>query len=236
MQHRAVRRVDLAFERLCPVRVDLDLGDDETLRRARCPRHRLKFGHGFLGPEVRPDEAARFGDGIGLMTQVFPGPAGRRLGRHLDDRAVSGEFPAVIEAPEPSVFVARQRHAAMRAIFVDGPERAIRAAENDDVRVDDGSANGRAARGETSLARQTGSQYRFIKAPIGASPLTRHNRSFCSAVSMSSLPGRCLWHHGPRARQKKRAGSSARPLSSSTPSVEISDRGSSAACASGSGA
>jgi hypothetical protein len=62
-------------------------------------------------------------------------PAFGRLRRHLNDVALHVDFPAVIETAQSALLVAakRQRHAAMRAVFVEHAQAALGVAEHDEV-------------------------------------------------------------------------------------------------------
>ncbi len=88
---------------------------------------RLEFAHLVRRTHVGPHEAAGLARRIGFVLHPFRNVAAGRLGRHLHDVAVHVEFPAMIEAAQPALLVARedQRGAPMRTVFVEHADAAL---------------------------------------------------------------------------------------------------------------
>ena len=104
---------------------------------------------------------------------------------HLDDVAVDVELPAVIEAAQPAFLVARED--AARRAGAGSIRRARRAGPCVSRNTTRSSPSRRTLTGApsgsaTSSDRQAAIQWRRMIWPIGASPSTRHSRSFSSGV------------------------------------------------------
>src|SRR5262249_37410026 len=83
-----------------------------------------------------PDNLVTFHHGIGLHADTS---RNRILPRHVNAASVLGKFETVIDATEmvASEFAERQRHRAMAAAILKGPDLAIRSAEKYDRLVKD---------------------------------------------------------------------------------------------------
>jgi hypothetical protein len=109
------------------------------------------------------------------------------LGRHLHHIAFDVEFPAVIEAAQPAIHVAReqQRRAPMRAIFVEHPDAALAVAKHHQVLGQQAHLDGRAVR-LGHLLRQAG------RDPVPAHDLPHRGVTLDAAQEIDFLCG----HHG----------------------------------------
>src|SRR5665213_1687427 len=93
-----VRGVEAALERLQPVALCVRLRNLTMRRRSArhlIARERLAI---FGRAHVRPDETAAFPGGIALDRDLRLEKRIGRLRRHIDARAVTIEFPTVIDA------------------------------------------------------------------------------------------------------------------------------------------
>src|SRR3546814_20181251 len=97
-----MRAVEPALPELQIVGLHIDADDDPVLvGHGVCsegPERRLVL----LGPDIGPDEAAPFDDGIGWRFHPLAIPAIGMV-RRLQDRSVDREFPAMIETADPTL-------------------------------------------------------------------------------------------------------------------------------------
>ena len=190
-----MRRVDLAFQYLRPVAVDPHFGGADLGVARRRESRRFKVAH-FVGrAHVAPDKPAGFACRIGFMLHAVGYEAVGRLRRHLDDVAVYVELPAVIEAAQAAILVARehQRGAPVRAIFVEHADAAFGVAENDEVLAEQTDLDRRAVRMRHFLGQAGGD-------PVPAHDLA-HRRVALDAAQQVVF----LWRHhdgvSPKARR-----------------------------------
>ena len=193
-------RLDECAESIWPSRIcaqlqaHVDFHDRDLRVLGRRERRRLEFRHRLGRTHIGPDEAAPFARRIGLELHLLDEAAVRRLGRHLEHVAFHVHLPAVVEAAQPAFLVAADRRAKRGG--AGNTRRARRGGRRcrgtpRGLRPAAGSCTGAPSGSATSSDRQAGIQCRRMIWPIGASPSTRHSRSFSS-------PG----HHGVTSRRQ----------------------------------
>ena len=157
VQDRRVRGVDAALQRLQPVAFLDDLGDVPALFRHLGPGEFRRRRHLVGRAEIGPDQPAQLDGRIGGEVDVLLELVLRRLVELIDAVAFDVEFPAVIDAAQPAFLVAPeiQRHAAVRAEFIDQTDAALAVAERDEVLAEQFDAHRRAVR-LGDLPRQAG--------------------------------------------------------------------------------
>jgi len=113
---------------------------------------------------------------IGFMLDLAREAAFRRLRRHLEHVAVDVEFPAVIEAAEPAILVAREheRGTPVRTQLVKHAKPSLAVAEDDEVFAQQPHLDGRAIR-LSDLFRQAGGN------PMPPHDLSHGRRGFDAA-------------------------------------------------------
>ena len=152
---------------------------------------RLEFRHRLRRSHIGPDEAAPFARRIGLVLHLLGKAALRRLRRHLDarcrprpsssrDRGSAARIPRCGRRPARRGDAGNIRRARRAGRRCRGTPRGPRRAAGPSPASPSGSA--------TSSIRQAGIQCRRMSWPIGASPSTRHSRSFSSCVSIGVPP------------------------------------------------
>ena len=109
------------------------------------------------------------------------------LRRHLDDVAVNVELPAVIEAAQAAILVARehQRGAPVRAVFVEHADATFAVAENNEVLTEQTNLDRRAV-GLRDFLGQAGGD------PVPAHDLAHRRIALDAAQQVVFL----LRHHG----------------------------------------
>src|ERR1700758_1929102 len=95
---------------------------------------------------IGPDETAQFAGRIRSQTHLVLELVFLRLVHLVDAAAVDREFPAVIDATQPALFVApeRQRGAAVWTIFVEEPDPTLAVTERDEILAQQPHAHRRA--------------------------------------------------------------------------------------------
>jgi len=113
----------------------------------------------------------------------------RRFGGHVDAGAVLVELPTVIDAAQPALFVAAEKHrrAAVRAERIDQTHVTVAIAKCDEVFAEQTHAHRSASFSGSSLVSSAGCQYRRSNVPIGVPAPTRVIRSLSCGVSMTKL-------------------------------------------------
>src|SRR5204863_6672618 len=102
-------------------------GDDRPLELGQA---RLHLGPSQVGPDHTAAVATGVRDGLDLLLERALG----RLVRHVDTATGYVEFPAVVDASEPVLFVAaeEQRRAPMRAVLSDQSGSTFRISKGDE--------------------------------------------------------------------------------------------------------
>ena len=133
VQNRRVRGVEPTFEPLQPIALLDYLADVPVRSRYLRPGKFRQRRNLLCRTHIGPDEAAQFAGWIGgqahlVFEQVFLG-----LIHLVDAAAVDGEFPAMVDATQPALFVAPEPQgcAAMWTIFVEQPDTAVAVAKRD---------------------------------------------------------------------------------------------------------
>src|SRR6185312_14835650 len=119
--------IDLPFEDLRPIAADPYFRRTDAGIGSRRKGRRLELAHFFGRPHVGPNKPAGFTCGIGFVLDPFRNEAVGGLGRHFHDVAFNVEFPAVIEATQAALLVARkyQRRAPVRTVLVENANTAL---------------------------------------------------------------------------------------------------------------
>ena len=140
-----MRRIEVAFERLGVIAFQELLGHDLVLGRHLGEAElgaRRRLG---LSAPVGPDHAVRLEAAIRLGAHLGADVAIAGHVRRLEAAAVGVELPAVIDAAQAAVFVAREieRRAAMRAVRAEQADLALRVAEGDQILAEQAHAKRR---------------------------------------------------------------------------------------------
>ena len=104
----AVGAVDSAFQDLCPVTGDDDLGYADFSIGCGGPGWWDKLGYVFRVAKEDPNHACPFFDRQRAVFDLFSQWTFRRLGRHVYDIAVAVHLPAVIKTAQTAFFVATE--------------------------------------------------------------------------------------------------------------------------------
>ena len=128
MQQRRMGGIDFAFEGLQPVAFLNPHRDVHLILRDQIPfqvRQRRRIGG--VRAHIGPEHPVSLLTGIGLDPGAFLEAAARRLGRHVGHSAGHIEFPAVVDAAQPAIFVSPkdQRRAAVRTRLVNETDPAF---------------------------------------------------------------------------------------------------------------
>src|SRR5690242_9136290 len=118
MEKRHVTGIDFAFDVLEIIAVLKSLVYVDVILWNQRPLELRQFRHNLLRTHICPDHTASFAGWIGRLTDLLFEAALDRLVRHINALAIHIEFPAVINAAQPVLFVAaeKQRCAPMRTV------------------------------------------------------------------------------------------------------------------------
>ena len=144
VQKAEMRGIDLALERLQIVAITLDEADvDLGLRHVENfkARQRWRFG---LAAHVDPNHAGALDHLISSSLDLLL-EARRGQARHINAIAGNVEFPTVIDAAQPALFIAsqEQRGATVRAAMVHDAHPARAVAKGNELFPEQHQANGR---------------------------------------------------------------------------------------------
>src|SRR5712692_4573967 len=145
MQDGYMRGIDTALETLEPVALLDDLGD-VTMRGGRLgPGEVWRRRSALRGPEIGPDDPARFNGRISPRADLVLESQLLRLVHHVHAPAVHVELPAVVDAAEPAVLVPAQEEGGLpvRAPLVEQSDAAPRIAEGHQLLAQQLDAHGR---------------------------------------------------------------------------------------------
>ncbi len=139
VQEGHVARVDAAFHRLQVIALLEAFGNKAALGRYHRP---LELGRRGFQPgrsHVDPDHFAALDRGIGLQLDALSHAGFFRLRRQVHALAVHVVLPAVVGAAQAALLVAPepQRHAAVRAEFLDDADAPFAVAEGDELLAHD---------------------------------------------------------------------------------------------------
>ena len=152
-----MRRVRAALELLHVVHVGIDAVHphvlDGNVEEAPGRERRHLLGRAEIGPQEAARLARRIGLGLEPLAEVCIGAI-----RHVEDRAVDRELPAVIEAAQALVLVAseRQRDAAVRTALFQEPQLAVAVLEGDQPLAQHLDPHGIAVRARQLLGQADG--------------------------------------------------------------------------------
>ncbi len=187
MQAGRMGRVDLPFQNLCPVAAHPHFGGADARIRRRRECRRFEFAHLLRWTHIDPHKTARLARRIGLVLHAIGNEAVFGFGRHLHHVAIDVEFPAVIEAAQPALFVTRkhQRGAPVRAILVEDADTAFAVAEHHKILAQQAHLHRRAVR----LSRFLGQ--------AGCNPVAAHDPAHRGVARDAAQQVVFLWrHHG----------------------------------------
>ena len=108
VEERDVRRVHAALERLEVVAVLPELGDEPLGLRHQRPLEIGQAGRRAGRPHVRPDDAAALGARVGGQGDLVLEVRLRPLVGHVDAAAIRLVLPAVVDAAQAALLVARE--------------------------------------------------------------------------------------------------------------------------------
>jgi hypothetical protein len=135
MQDGRMRGVDLAFQRLQPVAFLDAHRHMQLLGGHQVPLQLRKRRRVNLRPHPGPQHAVALAHGVGLDLHVAAHRRAGRLGGDVQALAVDVELPAVVDAAQPVLLVAREDHGGgtVRAGMVHQADTAAGVAEGDEV-------------------------------------------------------------------------------------------------------
>jgi hypothetical protein len=131
-----VRRVDVAFQTLHPIALfQHDMRRRDLLGRQGSDFKRRESWRLGLGSHIRPQGAVDFAHRIRRNPHLVLEVTVLRLVGHVDAPPADVELPAVVDAAQPTLFIASPEQVcpAVRAILVHQPDCAIRVAESNQV-------------------------------------------------------------------------------------------------------
>ena len=148
VQKGDVARVDASLHGLGPVALLQPLGGDPLALGQQRPFELGQLGLQVRRPHVHPHDAASCDGGVGGNSDLVLEVALGGLRGHVHAAAFNVELPAVVDAPEPRLFVPAEKEAraAMGAVVVKDADVPLGVPEGHKVLAQEAQPHGRAVR------------------------------------------------------------------------------------------